>query len=353
MAGLNDLHYAVVVGINRYPGIGDLAGARADAEQFAAWLADPAGGALPASNVKTVCATEADEAAYDCAHVARPTNNEIDYALQKVTRELKATLDVDPSAWERSRLYLYVAGHGFAPQGGEGALFLANAESDALSRNIELPEYRRWCTTCAWFREVIVFADCCRTRVRSAARGYGPRLDECAAPWNGKSSTWLIGYGSTLGKPTYELPTPGVDDEARGYFTGALLEGLRGAAARDEGGALTATTLSAYVKAVVTERTQNQQYPQEAQIVGPLTADIRFGTTLAPPKRLATLVLPAGFAGVAKVVKDGREIAAWDGTNKEWPVELEDGLYEVEANGAVLANAGLFKVAGEDRRVEL
>lgn len=350
---MNDLHYAVVVGINRYPGIGDLSGARADAEQFSAWLLDPAGGALPPENVVNVAVTEDDEAHYATAQAARPVSDEIDYALQDVTRRLRRKLEADPSAWEQSRMYFYVAGHGFAPQGGEGALFLANAEADALSRNIELPEYRRWCTSCAWFREMIVFADCCRTRVRNAVRGFGPRLDECAAPWMGKSSTWLIGFGSTLGKPTYELPTPGEDDQARGYFTRALLEGLRGAAPRDEAGALTAATLASYVRTVVTERTRGEPFPQEAEIVGPLAEEIRFGSTAQPPKRSIVLALPAAFAGEAKVVKDGRPIASWAGCDVEWRVELEDGVYEVEAAGVALANDGLFKVAGEDRRVQL
>jgi hypothetical protein len=47
----NELHYAIVVGINRYPGIGDLSGARAGAEQLAAWLSDPDVGSLPKANV--------------------------------------------------------------------------------------------------------------------------------------------------------------------------------------------------------------------------------------------------------------------------------------------------------------
>jgi hypothetical protein len=351
---VNDLHYAVVVGINRYPGISDLGGARADADQFAAWLVDPEGGALPDENVKRVSVTEDDEAGYDSADAARPTGDEVDTALKHVRNGLLRKLEADATLWDHSRIYLYFAGHGFAPQGGEGALFLANAERDLLSRNLELAEYRRWCTTCAFFREVILFADCCRTRIGNYVRGYGPRLDECPAPWNGKSSTYVIGFGSTLGNPTYELPVAGDDDDARGYFTGALLEGLRGAASRDESGALTAATLSAYVRTVVAERTRERRFPQEAQIVGPLTDDVRFGTTLAPPKRVVRIALPATLMGGAvSIVKDGRQIAAWDGASFEWIVKLEDGLYEIQAERAAVANEALFKVAGEDRRVEL
>jgi uncharacterized caspase-like protein len=348
---VNDLHYAIVIGINRYPGIGDLSGARADAEQFAAWLVDPNGGALPPANVKHVCVTDAEEQAFAQARGAKPTHDEIDYALQDIRDALKPRLDADEQAWDQTRLYFYVAGHGFAPQGGEGALFLANAESDALQRNIELNQYRRWCTTCAYFREVVVFADCCRTRVRSAAPGAGPGLEECPAPWKGRSTTWVIGFGSILGNPTYESPAAGADDQARGYFTKALLAGLSGSAPRDESGRITASKLSGFVRTVVADQTKGQQYPQQAQIYGPLADDITFGTTLAPSKHKVTIVLPANVAA-AKVVKDGRLIEQWDGANRRWIVNLDDGLYEVDADGAALANGGLFKVSG-DRDVDL
>jgi hypothetical protein len=48
---VNEHHYAVVVGINRYPGLSDLRGARADAGAFADWLERPDGGAVPPANV--------------------------------------------------------------------------------------------------------------------------------------------------------------------------------------------------------------------------------------------------------------------------------------------------------------
>src|SRR3989337_3461357 len=116
MSELNDLHYAVVVGINRYPGIGDLSGARADAEALGEWLRDPDGGGLPASNVKTVSVTETEEAGFAGARGARPTRDEIDYALQDVRDAVRTKLGADQQLWEKTRLSLYVAGHGFVHQ---------------------------------------------------------------------------------------------------------------------------------------------------------------------------------------------------------------------------------------------
>jgi uncharacterized caspase-like protein len=352
---VNDAHYAVVVGINRYPGFTDLSGARADADAFADWLLDPNGGALPNSNVTPIQVDKKEEKTFKTTAGARPTNVEIDDALLELTRAMRKQLKADPQLWEESRLYFYVAGHGFAPQGGEGALLLANADPESLSRNVELMQYRRWCTNCAWFRHVIVFADCCRTRLQSLAPGYGPALDECKKPWQGKGSTFMIGYGATIDKPTYEQP-PATDDDARGYFTGALLEALRGAAPRDQSGAITADALSGIVKRLVKERTANLEFPQEATIWGEFAGGIHFGTTLAPlapPKRKVTLQLPGGYSGQASIVKDGREIAVWDGQDLQWQVELEDGVFEARGDGVEFAGEGLFKVAGKDRRVQL
>ena len=46
--------YAIVIGIDRYPGFRDLGGACNDAEAFAEWLTDPNGGDVPAENVRTL-----------------------------------------------------------------------------------------------------------------------------------------------------------------------------------------------------------------------------------------------------------------------------------------------------------
>ena len=346
---MNDAHYAVVVGINRYPGLGDLDGARTDAERFALWLQDPSGGAISPENVHKICLSEAEEAALANPRGARPTSDEVDYALQDINDAMRAKLEADPNVWDRGRLYLYVAGHGLAPQGGEGALFLANAESEALERNLELADYRRWCTNCALFREVVVFADCCRLRYRSAARGFGPRMTDCPGPWHGKASQYLIGYGATVGRPTYE-GVQDADNLARGYFTTALLDGLSGGAARNEVGAITASSLRDFVKTVVEKSTADQRFPQEAQLA--LTEEMEFGAIQPPPQRTITLRLPARMSK-ARVVKDGREIEVWNGVDKPWQIKLADGLYEVDADGTALKNDGLFKVAGEDRDVEL
>jgi uncharacterized caspase-like protein len=354
---VNDLHYAVVVGIDRYPGITDLSGAKADADAFCAWLTADTGGQLPAANVKRVMATPQEEAGYALPRDARPINVEIDYALEEVSESVRDSLSDNLSAWDRTRLYLYVAGHGFAPQGGEGALLLANAEEGALSRNIELPEYRRWCSACAWFSELLVFADCCRTRVTGGVPGVGPLLDECLQPFVDKETTWMVGFGSALGHPTYEAPA-GSDDEARGYFTRALLQGLSGDA-RDETGAVTVNSLAGFVRERVAQITRDKPYPQNAQFIGELAVSIVLsaGSAAPRPQRTVRIAFPAGFAGRVALRRNLELAGSHDAASGPWTVRLEDGYYEVVPDspdaGVSFARDGLFKVVGGDVDVQL
>ena len=347
---MNDQHYAVVVGIDRYPGLSDLTGARADAEAFARWLERPDGGALPPPNVKRVMATDDEEAAFGTdASAARPVREQIEDALADAAAAARAAVEANRDEWERTRLYLYVAGHGLAPSGGEGALYLANAREDR-SRHLELGEYRKWCSQCAYFREVIVFADCCRTR-NNTARAQMPTLDPCPAPIVNGQTTWVVGYGSGLGEPTYE-------DDARGYFTRALIEGLEHAKL-DEDGAVTASTLAPYVKSAVAEQTRDKLHPQTAELYADAGARVVFraGPPTARAKRQVAISFPPGYAGRVELRLGMEPIGVHDAAAGPWSLELEEGIYEVAAAAgeppAAFAEHGLFKVVGGDASVQL
>ena len=347
---MNDQHYAVVVGINRYPGLSDLTGARADAEAFAEWLEREGGGRLPPANVKRVIASDEEEASFGAdIGAAKPVREQIEDALSDVAAAAKAAVQANSEAWERTRVYLYVAGHGLAPSGGEGALYLANAREDA-PRHLELAEYRRWCTGCAYFREVIVFADCCRTR-ENAARALSPTLIPCAAAFVNRQTTWVVGFGSGLGEPTYE-------DEARGHFTKALLEGLENAKG-DETGALTAAELAPYVKSAVAEQTKHLPHPQTAEIWGDLGARIVFRPEppAARARREVTISFPPGYAGRVELRRGLQPIGTHDAGTGPWTLPLEEGMYEVAPDAgeppAEFAKKGLFPVVGGGAHVQL
>jgi hypothetical protein len=355
---VNDLHYGVVVGIDRYPGISDLSGAKADATQFAGWLTATDGGVLPPENVHLLVRSRAEERRYTDFRSAEPTQDDVDDALQAVVDSVRAKLERDRSAWERSRLYLYVAGHGFAPAASEGSFLLANARPGAYTRNIDLPKYRQWCSACAWFGEVAIFADCCRTRVSAGPDGTGPHLDACVQPYVEREPAWVIGFAAEAGRPAYELEFA-EDDEARGHFTRALLDGLRGSAA-DASGVVTALSLKDHVTQIVADTTRDKHYPQSARFPGDTPSSFVFRAAAAGPRRTTRRVriaFPAGYSSKVVLRRDLEPIEAHDAADGPLEIDLEDGLYEVAADAgeppAAFSDKGLFKVSGEDRRVQL
>jgi hypothetical protein len=295
-------------------------------------------------------ATGAEEATFGVdAGAAKPVREQIEDALVEVVAAAKAAVRANPNVWASTRLYLYVAGHGLAPGGGEGALYLANAREGA-SRHLELSEYRKWCTRCADFSEVIVFADCCRTR-NNTVRALPPTLDECGAAVQNRQTTWVVGYGSGLGDPTYE-------NEARGYFTSALIQGLTNAKP-DDTGAVTAATLAPYVKTVVAQRTSSKRYPQRAEMYADAGARVVFRTPapVAPVTQQVTINFPPGYGGRLELRRGLQPIGSHDASTGPWALPLEEGLYEVAPvpgePPAGFAEHGLFKVVGGDTNVQL
>ncbi len=129
---MNDTHFAIVVGIDRYPRLGrHLTAARKDAEAFDAWLADPAGGAVPKANRKLIVADLPVDATPE---QAKPLLSEVKSALLEVRAASDAISAADEARdqnrWEQTRLYLYVSGHGMALRSEEAALLTANAGVD-------------------------------------------------------------------------------------------------------------------------------------------------------------------------------------------------------------------------------
>jgi Caspase domain len=166
---VNEHHYAVVLGINRYPGISDLAGPVNDASAFHRWVLDPKGGGLAEKNAWLVEASPAG-LVFNEPYEAEPKRWQIDRALEVAIAKARTDIGDDPDRWDRSRFYLFLAGHGIAPAGSDSALLTAEARRDAFGSNFDVRLHVDWMRRCADFREVVVFADCCRNRVNNVRR---------------------------------------------------------------------------------------------------------------------------------------------------------------------------------------
>jgi hypothetical protein len=318
---VRDHRYAIVVGIDRYPGFRDLGGPCNDAEAFAAWLRDPAGGDVPAANIRLLVGRDATD-----VQSARPVKRDIDIALHELVTLVRA-------ARAPCRLYLYFAGHGVAAGLGTAALLMADAER-GLCWNLSLAPYRAWLERCRDFSEVILFCDCCRTLMPDVPEGTPPH-ETCPEPYPFPQQAF-VALAADLGEPAYET-------NDRGHFTAALLDGLRGAAS-DATGSVRADMLAGFLDATLAEADPPQR--ADTTVIGsPLTL-----ATVAP--RLTEIVIDvrAGPARQVSVLGPGGAVVAVDVREPgPWRIGLGLGLYEIEDPEAPPI---LFKVGATPQHVQ-
>jgi hypothetical protein len=349
---MNDLHFGICIGIDRYPGFPgrDLGSARGDAVAFSEWLMAGDGGALPPGNVAVVTASA--EEMWAQSWDARPQLREVNRALDAFNKRLREWLDATADDPNASRLYVYAAGHGIGPMDGECGVLMADADPDNLGDHIELASYRQWYEQHGRFREVVIFADCCRELPAVGIPANGPPFTPIGQPIGLRSFT---GYASRLGDAAWEPIATADRDAARGYFTRALLAGLKGGAIDPDRGVVTSTTLAQYVAQAVEAATQGVvPYPQKAEHKLDIDAPILFTSASRPISRRVTIGFPAGFAG-AVVLRSSASAAlgTWEAGVGPWVLELPDGYYEVEPVAPGGPTDWLFKVVGADVDVQL
>lgn len=347
---MNPHHYGVVVGISHYPGVSDLSGPVLDARAFHGWLVDPAGGQVPAENVCMVTTPESGIPVAD-PYQARPIKREVDLALRTINKKVLSDIVDDPDRYAATRLYLYVAGHGIMPRGGETALLFADAQ-DEWYENLEVRSYLDWYRMCARFREVVVFADCCRNWFQHV-RPSTVMFTDCPRP--GGQVFTLVGYAAGPGDPAYEHREENVPpDERRGYFTKALIEGLRSAPVDPEYGVITSNTLARFVKTAVQEATQNKRIPQQAEMSSDLSHPIVLGG--APAGIPVTIRFPPGWTTPVELLH-GEQRTPYDAALGPWALSLSSGLYQVVLpgtyDGTPFAEKGCFRVVGGSCDIQL
>ena len=85
---------AIVVGVSRYPILGDLAGPENDANEFADWLRSPDGGAVPAENVELILSPEPPPGSSPLK--AEPTTSALEGAFDEGMRFDGSAIDAPP-----------------------------------------------------------------------------------------------------------------------------------------------------------------------------------------------------------------------------------------------------------------
>ena len=365
---MNELHFGLCIGIDRYPGFPgrDLSSATRDATSFRDWLVAPSGGSVPGENVALV--TVAANEAFDGVLDARPKMQEVVLALDSINERIRSHLAVNPEDWPHTRVYIYAAGHGVAIPNGEGALLMADAKPKVPGLNIDLSLYADWYAHCGLVHDVVVFVDCCREVTDGMPPGFVV-FEQCRFPAN-KGSIRFIAYASRWGEQAWEpIADPNL---ARGYFTQALIDGLNGAAEEAETKQVTGASLATYVAQAVEAKTKPPvaPYPQRAEVIGDQGVRLVLrdalggpaGPGVPPPAdvaalRSATIHFPAGFTGDVVIrTGDGTTHGRWHAADGDWKIGLPDSFYQVMTDppdGTAFQGNGLFALVGADADVNL
>lgn len=346
----NPLHFGVCVGINRYPEFRDLKFARRDAEAFHDWLISPGGGGLPSGNAKLVVVDDADMPDGTLREDGIPSQSQILDEIKKWIDTVEAHLSLNIGDWEKTRLYVFVSGHGIAPTGNSVALLAADSSPSVPGNHLDSGRLRDFFQETQSFREVVVFADCCRERVSG--------IDAAFLPWlkSGKNRgevSYLVGCGAEYGGLAFE---PSGDPELnRGHFTGALLQALKGAAIASGETAITGYNLKRFLEKRVKEIALDNGVNQKAYVDGGGGEIVFTNEETAAAEFEITIRFPAGYSGEAFLL-DGsfNEVDRKNVTEPSWTVSLKKGLYLVsDENETKFANGGQFMVVGEKKEIHV
>ena len=345
---MNDQDYAVVVGINYYPGLGSLQGAEYDADQFAAWLVDPAGGALRHSNVRRIRSSDFHPPLPASPFDAQPNDVSFETQFFDLVLDPASRAPRQPAG---RRLYLYFSGHGFSGTStSEAALYTANAAYPQY-RHIAATRYADWLHAGALYQEIVLIMDCCRD-MSLISPILSPFLLPLQNPAGAAAVRQLCWYAVPAGAKAREREIP-PGGPVRGVFTYLLLEALRETSA-DGHGEVWADRVANYIQTRWPNLAPNQPPPV-------LSVDMQRNVALtrraaSPLCRVAVLTappVPDGSPLVVHAYAGGlpKEVlrAAVQAGHAE--CELEPGLYKIGLE--VSPRSALVEVIGSQVDVQL
>jgi hypothetical protein len=338
-------HYAIVIGLSAYPKLGDppganLKGPENDADAVYKWLTNPEEGGLPAENVKVVCSRD-----YQAPPNSAPgpdALNEVFWWLDNIAQKKE---EEHGARSVGQRLYFYVSGHGFSKRFREACLLTGNAQQNSAAANISPTAWLDWLQDAGYFREFVLWMDCCMDRQVLAVPQSAPRL-----PINKLdiSNETFVGFAAPRPLKAIEKPIAGDGGKYHGVFTWNLLQGLRGAAANTFG-MVTGTSLRdwlCHAQLCWLEKNDldNPDFAKEPAILEHADG-IVFARGLAPAMFKVELVFPPGTGSL--IGKGKPKARIWSGSpalpgppllisNDRLSCKLPAGLHLVEVPGTLI-----------------
>ncbi|HST42082.1 MAG TPA: caspase family protein [Conexibacter sp.] len=308
--------HALVVGIDGYSKLRRLQGAEADALAMRDWLVDADGGDVPSAQVTTILSSAYPPAPRPAK--ARPMTDDVRAELEQLID------DAGPGLRLGRRLYLYLAGHGFAPAIDEVAVLMANA-SDRTLHHMPCVRYADKFRESTVFEEVVLLIDCCREMYEWPPRG---DLGLPSITVQGASVAYFYGFATGWSQMSRESPAP--DGSVRGRFTRAVVEAL------DEPGA-DSDSVERYVARRMSELDPGGRAGRpEFRRSGTLGFGATTRASAAAAKggaavvRFAAATLPVQ----ARIVDNASNVVAKAlVATSPWTVPLQWGLYELFVDG--------------------
>ena len=301
---MNDDDYGIVVGIDDYnaarTGLIRLQGAKNDAQQFYDWLVSEEGGAVPEHNVWYLPSHSTCEV---------PTMMEV----AKAFIELRSKSPYADSRIGR-RLYVFMAGHGVGPQLDEAGLLTTDTTPVApffLAGKLFVDHFR----ASALFKEVVLLMDCCRDYDSTLPDPWCP-FGKVVDAADAANVSYFYVYATGFGRKSREQDFNG---KVSGVFTQALMRGLSGAAAGEDG-TITTTNLVSYLKGA---ELRGELRDQEPQFQTGREVKFREGLQQRRVRVHVELKVPADRL----VILSGSTMAPLSDLD---PVSVEPGVFEVQ-----------------------
>ena len=313
--------FALVIGIDHYPHYRPLSGAIADADEFENWVRDQtSGGGVPGAQCKKITSS---------APPARPLGPEIDDALEEIVTKLAAQ---QPAP---RRFYLFFSGHGLAQiEQDRAATAFCTARWSEVRRGDALDSdcYLNYVVQSGKFEEVVLFADCCRVR-KVSAKGFCPTLANINPNPTASKVRRFLAYATELMNPAFEVATGGDTTPARGHFSRALMNALKGAAAQP-GGGVRAGDLERYLYAEVPRIAREHNHNQQPEVISsydPAEEPV-FGsaTRVGAGAPAANVIITFQTTAAGQVRLEGPDIDEFrfhNASPQPWPLPLGIGIY--------------------------
>lgn len=339
---LNAQDWAIVAGINYYPGFTNLMGPVNDSTEFHRWMLRR--GFVPDDHVFQI---QSPPVAPPTLSAARPTLDQLSGAFSELVRKANS-LDLH---YLGRRLYIFLSGHGIVatraatPDFREAALLMANADENSLGLHVGARAHAEWFRSLGIFDEVILFADCCRDQEDNV-----PPTNPVMPAWRRqrKEGRHFYAFPTMVGSKAWERGF-GMPATVRGIFSYVVVEALNNSKLYDENGCLSASALEKHLYTTVPALNDKQNpiidYPHD-----PTKPDIVFAKWFQRARQKIQIdFLPPCPGLVADLFRGNNTGKPLDShpTDQAWSDEWDAGwLYKVAIRGT--DRTKLFEVTGSD-----